>query len=165
MKIILIRHGESLGNTDETYYQYPDVANILSPKGVQQCMDLSTKIEKVLEPDFYRAHTTVIASQLHRAQITAKIVTANLHYPIVIDNRINEVYHCARQQPAETHKEIIHRVKSLVNDYHFNLILFTHGMLMKALDPEKGEVQNCEMRVYDRQDFIERLLRANYELA
>lgn len=161
-KIILIRHGESLGNMDEKHYQYPDAANILSPVGVQQCLTLSEVLPQYLAEDFHGVHTTVFASRYQRAQLTAEIVMSNPNLPklpIHIDHRINEVYHSARGIPAEARSEVVARVRSLVEQNHFNLILFTHGMLMGMLDPVLGaKVKNAEIRVYNRDDFLSRIL-------
>jgi phosphohistidine phosphatase SixA len=158
-KVILIRHGESLGNTDEAYYQLPDVANILSQKGVDQCVALSQEIHTYLPNDFHGLHTTVIASRYQRAQLTAQIVMSKTSPQIIIDHRINEVYHCARSKPDESRESVVERVRSLVKSHHWNLVLFTHGMLMGVIDPEKGGAKNAEIRVYDRQEFLDRYLK------
>jgi broad specificity phosphatase PhoE len=159
--IILIRHGESLGNTDPVYYKYPDVANVLSPKGVNQALELMNKIQDYMDKDHYGNHTQVIASEYQRAKITADIVMSkvNLKLPIKYDYRLNEVYHSDHECPEEEPHEIKQRVLSLVKHQPFNLILFCHGMLMRDVDPARGGAYNCELRKYDREEFIQ-MLRA-----
>jgi broad specificity phosphatase PhoE len=157
--VIFVRHGESLGNMDESHYLLPDVANILSPHGVKQCMDLAKVFKNHLNDDFYGVHTTVFASRFQRAYLTAQIVTSEMRVPITIDNRLNEVYHCARKQPAESREHILARVRALVEQNHFNLILFTHGMLMREIDPSRGNVANAEVRKYDRKDLLDNYLK------
>jgi broad specificity phosphatase PhoE len=154
--VIFIRHGESLGNVDPSYYQHPDAAIILSPKGVQQALALKDQIHTYMDPDHYGVHTQVITSVIQRAKITADIVMSkvNLKLPILHDARLNEVYHSAHETPEENSEEIRARVLSLVLQYPFNLILFCHGMLMRDIDPAKGGARNCEVRKYDRHDLI-----------
>jgi phosphohistidine phosphatase SixA len=157
--IILIRHGESLANLNPSHYQYPDVANILSLKGVKQCLGLMDEIHTHLEPDHFGTHTKVIASEFQRAKITADIVMSkvNLKLPITYDYRLNEVYHIENHKPEETPEEVKHRVHSLVTHNPFNLVLFTHGLLMRMIDPSKKSVKNCAIRKYDRQEFLKLL--------
>lgn len=157
--IILIRHGESLGNTDPSYYKHADVVNILSPKGVNQALDLSKRIKDYLDKDHFGVHTRVISSEFIRAKLTAEIVMSDVHLklPIISDYRLNEVYHSDHEQPEESADEIKARVLSLVEDHPFNLVLFCHGMLMRDVDPVRGGSLNCELRKYDRQEFLKML--------
>ena len=155
--ITLIRHGESLANINPDHYQYPDKANILTAKGVNQCLDLMERMPTFMGNDFCGLHTTVIASEYQRAKITADIVMSNINLklPIKYDNRLNETYHSARHVREEATEDVRERVLSLVKQHPFNLILFCHGMLMANVDPAKGNnVKNCEIRQYDRNDFI-----------
>ena len=154
--VIFIRHGESLGNCDPSYYKYPDAANILSPKGVMQALSLMDRINDHLPKDHFGVHTQVVASEFIRAKITAGIVMSkvNLKLPIKYDNRLNEVYHSNHEAPEETADEVKTRVLSLVEQHPFNLVLFCHGMLMRDIDQAKGGAKNCELRKYDRDDLI-----------
>jgi hypothetical protein len=57
-RILLIRHGESLGNYDETAYTHtPDWTIPLTPEGVNQSKELGRKLRDIvgngLEFDFY----------------------------------------------------------------------------------------------------------------
>jgi broad specificity phosphatase PhoE len=112
--VIFIRHGESLGNVDPFYYEQHDAANILSQKGVDQCLNLQKEIGKIMDSDFYLHHTTVIASRYQRAQITAQIVMGNHRLEIQTDPRLNEVYHTAHNVATETRDHVINRVRALV---------------------------------------------------
>lgn len=155
----MIRHGESLGNTDPAYYKFPDAANVLSPKGVHQALALMEKMHTYMDKDHYGNHTKVITSEYQRAKITAEIAMSNvnLKLPITSDYRLNEVYHSDHECPEEDPEEIKHRVRSVVKHNPFNLILFCHGMLMRDVDPARGGAYNCEVRKYDRVEFMKML--------
>jgi len=159
--VIFIRHGESLGNTDPSYYKHTDAANILSPKGVNQALALSKEIKEHMCPDHFGKYTRVIASEFVRAQLTARIVMhdVNLVLPIIHDYRLNEVYHSAHETPEENPAEVRARVRSLVQDHPYNLVLFCHGMLMRDIDPVAGGAKNCELRKYDRNYLLNVLLK------
>lgn len=159
-QVIFIRHGESLGNIKPEFYSYPDDAIILSEKGVRQALDLRNNIENFLPSDFYGVHTQVITSELMRAKLTQKIAMANINLklPVLSDARLNEVYHVSHGVHDETGPEVKRRVRSLVEQYPFHLILFCHGMLMGEIDPIRGGARNCEVRVYDRQDLLSNYL-------
>jgi broad specificity phosphatase PhoE len=153
--VIFIRHGESLGNVDGYYYTLPDVANILSSKGVDQCVELNKTFKDQLEHDFYKTETTVIHSRYQRAKITAQIVT---HKSGIIihseDARINEQGHDIYGVASESEESVKTRVRSIIEQYPFNLVLFTHGMLMGVIDPERGGARNCELRKYSREEIL-----------
>jgi bisphosphoglycerate-dependent phosphoglycerate mutase len=159
--VIFIRHGESLANVNPDYYKLPDVANILSEKGVQQCLALAETIGTHLDDDYHGLHTVAVASRYKRAQLTAEIVMSKTKLPsgIAIDHRINEVYHTFDVIPQEDRASVIARVRSIVEAHHFNLILFTHGVLMDMVDPGRGWVNNTELRKYDRSDLLNRILK------
>jgi broad specificity phosphatase PhoE len=160
--VIFIRHGESLGNTDPSYYKHDDAANILSRTGVDQALELSTRIKKYLDEDHFGLHTQVITSQYIRAKLTAGIVMSdvNLKLPVIHDYRLNEVYHSDHLVVAETPAIVRARVRSLIEQHPFNLILFCHGMLMRDIDPAWGGAKNCELRKYERDHLLNVLLKA-----
>jgi broad specificity phosphatase PhoE len=163
--IILIRHGECLANADSRYFDVPDHANILTPKGVDQALALHKTLPSIMNEDRFGTHTTIIASKHKRTQLTAEIATFGMGYPIVVDSRVNECWH----QPSEHDPEdyvntesrefVVDRVKRVVDAHEFDLIIFCHGVLMDVLDPRGYRVENCEVRKYDRKDFIERILK------
>lgn len=155
--VIFIRHGESIANVDTRYYRHPDCAIVLSQKGVDQCLDLSDKIGSLMEDDWFGKYTTVIASRMLRTQLTANIVMSKSrhHFPVHVDARINETHHTALEVVTETDDHVRARVRSLVEEHHTNLILFTHGMLMRSVEPAKGHALNCEVRKYDREELLD----------
>lgn len=159
--VIFIRHGESLANVDTGYYKHPDCAIILTQKGVDQCLELSTKMDSFIDDDRYGTYTTVIASRMLRTQLTANIVMSKAQHklPITIDARINETRHSLDGIADESNELVIARVRSLIEQNHCNLIIFTHGMLMGTVDPEKGYAYNCELRKYDREDLLNNYLK------
>jgi len=152
--IILIRHGESLGNTDPAYYGLPDAANILSKKGVDQCIDIIEPLREMMSEDFHNTHTTILSSVYQRAKLTAQIVMAEMAHQVIEDRRINEIVHDLTG-PIEPVLSALERMRSVLYTYPFNLVCFTHGMFMGNLDYKKGNALNCEIRKYDRNDFIE----------
>lgn len=162
--IILVRHGESLGNLSQRYFDVHDSANILTQKGVEQCLALKDKMPSLMTKDPFGTHTTVISSKHQRAKLTAEIVMQGTHLPIIHDARLNECWHDSDTGKhgtfynIEPREFVVDRVKRLVDQHEFNLILFCHGVLMDVLDPQGREVENCEVRKYDRKDFIERIL-------
>lgn len=155
--VIFIRHGESIANIDTRYYRHPDYAIILTQKGVDQCLELSDKMHEYMEEDWFGKYTTVIASRMLRTQLTANIVMSKSrhHFPVHIDPRINETHHTALEVVTETHEHVRARVRSLVEDHHTNLILFTHGMLMCSVQESLGHAKNCEVRKYDREELLD----------
>lgn len=157
--VIFIRHGESLGNVDSSYYQYSDSAVILTQKGVDQALELKKTIREHLDSDHYGIHTQVITSHMMRAKLTAEIVMSdiNLKTPILHDARLNEVHHSGYLIVDEDAADVRIRVRSLIEQYPFNLVLFCHGMLMGCVDPFKGGAQNCELRKYDRKALLQLL--------
>ncbi len=155
MSIILIRHGQSLGNADHQFYRHHDSANILTRHGVEQCLALSKEIQNIVDLNYYDVSTTVISSRYHRARITAEIVMSELKKPVdFIDARINEQITDDEGQAVEPEHEVLDRVRSLVLQHPFNLILFTHGMLMQVVDPARGHPDNCEYRKYERDELL-----------
>lgn len=67
-RIILVRHGESLGNTDETAYaRIPDWKIPLTEKGVQQASELGKNIRQLIGDD---APISIFVSPYKRTQQT-----------------------------------------------------------------------------------------------
>lgn len=159
--VIFIRHGESLANIDPGYYAHPDCAIILTQKGVDQCIELSNQMESIMDDDWFGTYTTVVASRMLRTQLTANIVMSKVthKFPITIDARVNETRHTAHGVTSEPNALVTARVRSLVEQNHCNLIIFTHGMLMGTVDPAKGNALNCEYRKYDREDLLTNYLK------
>ena len=153
-KIILIRHGESVANVDPKYYSFHDSKIILTKKGVSQCTALSFNIHNIVEQLHANDKVTVIASGMTRAQLTAKhALTRFPHVPVKHDDRISEC-HWGNELQIESNHSVLNRVKSLINEHREgSLILFTHGELMRIVDPIRGPAKNTEYRIYDRRRF------------
>ena len=159
-KIILVRHGESLANVDPSYYFGPDAAIILSEKGVKQALALVTKVNRLHEQIGF---DKIISSKLSRAMITADIACHQLDREIHRDERLNEcepVFNIT--QDFESNHSVRSRVKGVIDDHEGTLILFCHGELMWHLDPVKPGPDNTEIRIYNRDVFInEHLMKDN----
>ncbi len=98
MDILLIRHGESLANT-QGVYQGQTYDTELSEAGVKQAQALAKNLAKI-------NINAVYASPLKRTRQTAEIITENLLMgPAIIDQRIIEVNH--GQWEGKSKSEII----------------------------------------------------------
>jgi broad specificity phosphatase PhoE len=162
-KIILIRHGESLANVNANYYFWPDQAIILTEKGAQQAMELSKKINSLLD---ISGTTKIISSRLTRAMLTADIACHHTGLEIHRDHRLNECQQIFRKgDPFESNESVRMRVKAVLDDHQdTSLILFCHGELMWHLDPGKPQVENTEYRIYNRDKFYEEHILRNNRL-
>ena len=92
VKLVLVRHGESIANRDNVYTGWNDVA--LSAKGIEQAKSAGLKVEKI--PDFVPTH--IHTSVLSRAIITANIIADIcdfLYLPITKTWRLNERHYGA----------------------------------------------------------------------
>jgi broad specificity phosphatase PhoE len=89
-KIILIRHGESEGNADNSKYQTtPDFALKLSPRGVEQARLAGTKIAQIIGED----SLYVYLSPYHRTRETYRNISETIGknvVKIVEDPRLRE---------------------------------------------------------------------------
>ena len=153
MTVTFIRHGESLANVNPHYYSVPDCANILTQNGVNQCIELSHSIEK------YVSSNIIISSEYQRAKVTAQIVTSKFNLPIQIDVRLNEVVHESLGKPIEKRDDVIKRIRSVVENYECDIVLFTHSVLMGMIDIEKGNASYCEVRQYSKPDLLNKYLK------
>lgn len=84
MRLILARHGQSLGNVDPSVYMNQDPP--LTPLGEQQADRLGRWL-KDSEPDI----DAILCSPLHRARQTAEIANAHLALPLRVDERLAEI--------------------------------------------------------------------------
>lgn len=155
-KIILIRHGQSTANVDAKLYYGPDENIVLTPKGIYQSKVLGRTLHQTFQSLMLNDEVTVIASGMTRAQLTAKHALQRFkHVNIKHDHRISEC-ECDRDDGAqiESSRDVLARVKSLIDDHpNGSLILFTHGWLMRIVDPISGSAKNTEYRIYDRRRF------------
>ena len=85
MKLLLIRHGESIGNTEGRLQGQFD--SPLSDRGREQARALAGRLLRE-----GHAIAAIYASDLSRAAETAEILAAGLAVPVVLDARLRE-YH------------------------------------------------------------------------
>ena len=91
VKLVLVRHGESLANRDNEYTGWTDVS--LTDKGVQQAISAG-KLIKATGIEFSHVHT----SMLQRAIVTADLVLDQINQnwlPITKTWRLNERHYGA----------------------------------------------------------------------
>lgn len=84
IKYIILRHGQSMANSDGTYTGQTDVE--LSPTGLLQADVVSDYIIKNFKLD------VIYSSDLKRAVRTVKKVSETLNLPINTDKRLRELY-------------------------------------------------------------------------
>lgn len=92
VKLVLVRHGESVANAANVYTGWNDVP--LTKKGERQAREAGKLINQI--PDFYPTH--IHTSVLSRAITTANIVAAVCHFlylPITKTWRLNERHYGA----------------------------------------------------------------------
>jgi len=106
-RLILVRHGESLGNVDQTVYRYrPDHALPLTDRGTQQAIELGQHLRKIV-PD--GETVSFIVSPYRRSQETmqaASLAFGSYAGEIQVreDPRIREQDFGNFQNPAEMKK-------------------------------------------------------------
>jgi broad specificity phosphatase PhoE len=83
MNLLLIRHGESIANTEGRLQGQLDSA--LSDRGREQARSLLSRLLRER-----RAVSVIYASDLGRAAETAEILAAGLSTPVVLDARLRE---------------------------------------------------------------------------
>lgn len=82
MKIVLIRHGQSMGNLNcSVYREIPQAEIELSEKGIQQCCLLSSILCK---KEIINNNTIVIHSPLKRAKQTSEILVKQSGFNIAL---------------------------------------------------------------------------------
>lgn len=137
-RILIFRHAESLANADKTVYAYPECANILTRKGVEQAMTVNSQMDDILLKHFNNEPFTVISSKLIRAKLTAEIAMSGFYVPVIEDHRFNEVAEDNFGRTIETREALKHRFNAAFNEYPGNLIIFTHcNAMMFFLDTLK----------------------------
>ncbi|HRW18796.1 MAG TPA: histidine phosphatase family protein [Dermatophilaceae bacterium] len=141
-RIILVRHGESQGNVDDTIYEtVPDHALHLTARGVEQARATGERVRAILDG----GSVHVYASPYVRARETVEAMDLGMPLAAVrFEPRLREQDWANFQDPASIAAE-----KRLRNDYGHFYYRFTHG--------ESGS------DVYDRvSTFLESLFR-NFE--
>ena len=82
LRLLLIRHGETMWNLDGRYQGHSDTQ--LSLHGEAQARALANRFSA-------SDVVSVVASPLLRAQATAQIIAARLNLPVTTDNRLMEI--------------------------------------------------------------------------
>ena len=146
-RLVLLRHGQSLGNVWEHFYNN-DHTNFLSLTGIMQSLKAGEFLNSLCI-DFDK----VISSEMNRARLTASIVSQMMgdhlrrDEHIIIDGRLNERgwEHKPIEQPdktwdqMESKEEHWERVKSYIDDElrpllgKENILVVSHGITMNVL--------------------------------
>lgn len=92
VKLVLVRHGESIANANNTYTGWDDVA--LSPLGIKQAQQAGYKLKKVDNFLPTAIHTSVLSRAIVTANIIADICNF-LYLPIYKTWRLNERHYGA----------------------------------------------------------------------
>lgn len=154
MRILFVRHGESVDDLTDQYGGWGDFP--LTPKGVTQITEVSKKIAK-MDINF----ECIYSSPLSRADQSARIIANELSIPLYTFHYLKEKNgngilsglnrsEAALMYPelaglgpadyipgAEPHDKFIERVKSgidlLTKKGHENIIALTHGGFLKVV--------------------------------
>jgi len=146
-KIVFLRHGESMANVWETFYNN-DHTNFLSLAGIMQSLKAGVFLNTI-----GASFDKVISSEMSRARLTASIVlqTMGEHLKrdehIIIDPRINERgwEHTPRDFPDSTWEDReskeVHweRVKNFIDEEltpyigKEDILVVSHGITMNVL--------------------------------
>ncbi|WP_086820095.1 histidine phosphatase family protein [Allokutzneria sp. NRRL B-24872] len=103
MRIILLRHAESLGNVDElAYCRIPDHALPLTPRGVQQARAMSPRMRRLLGPGPVAAY---VSPYLRTRQTFELMELSNLIERIVPEPRLREQDWGNLQDPVDQERQ------------------------------------------------------------
>jgi len=119
-RIVLVRHGESQGNVDDSIYEtVPDHALTLTPKGVEQATEAGRRLRAYLAD----APLTLYASPYVRTRQTVEALGLGVPVEDVrIEPRLREQDWANFQDPADIAEQ-----KQLRNEYGHFYYRFTHG--------------------------------------
>src|SRR4029453_9898949 len=119
-RIILVRHGESEGNIDDTIYEtVPDHALSLTPKGLEQVTATGRRLHAYLKDE----PVTVYASPYIRTRQTVEALGLGVRSEDVrVEPRLREQDWANFQDPADIAEQ-----KRLRNEYGHFYYRFTHG--------------------------------------
>lgn len=151
-RLILIRHGESVGNRDRLFTTSPDA--LLTELGRQQARQAAELIARLFKPEM------VVASPYARARETGEIIARELGLEVEFEAGLHEqsyghlagkaydlVYEDPSYDPArpwlyrppggETREEVRTRVapvfERIAATYERELVVVSHGGVMQAL--------------------------------
>ncbi len=159
-RIILVRHGESEGNLDDTVYErVPDHRISLTPKGFEQARDTGAAIREVLDGEsveayvspYVRTRQTLEALALPVAERDVRVEPrlreqdwANFQDPVDIAeqkaerDRYGHFYY--RFSNGESGSDVYDRVSTFLESMHRNfetptaprnVVIVTHGLTMR----------------------------------
>ncbi len=99
-KLILVRHGESVGNRERIFATAPETL-ALTELGYQQAREVGERIAALFQPEL------VIASSYLRARETARVIAEALHLPLEIEPNLHERHVGAlRGQPYDSVQQL-----------------------------------------------------------
>jgi broad specificity phosphatase PhoE len=153
-RLILVRHGESVGNRDRTFGAEPH-ALPLTELGYQQAREVGETIGKLFQP------MHVVASYYLRAQETARVIAEALQLPLEIEPKLHErdvgelkgqpyesIYTQSEYDPkrpwawkpegGESFEDVMRRVGPILDrlaqaNVGRDVVVVSHGGVMKAL--------------------------------
>lgn len=153
-KLILVRHGESVGNRERTFGAEP-YSLPLTELGYQQAREAGEKIAKLFRAEH------VVASYYLRAHETARVIAEALKLPLEIEPKLHErevgvlkgqAYEAAYKMPdydpknhwtwtpegGESFVDVMHRVGPILDRLAKaylgrDVVIVSHGGVMKAL--------------------------------
>ncbi|GAA3432394.1 histidine phosphatase family protein [Kutzneria kofuensis] len=117
MRIILVRHGESLGNVDElAYCRIPDHALPLTPHGEQQVADTAPEIRALLAPGPVAAY---VSPYLRTRQTLELLGVRDLTERMIAEPRLREQDWGNLQDPVE--QEVQKRLRHEFGHFFYRL--------------------------------------------
>ncbi len=140
-KFSFIRHGETDWNVEKRIQGHTDIP--LNAKGKLQAKERAKALQQ--EP-----FDVCFSSDLSRAEQTARILVEGRSIPLYLDMRLRERshgilegllwhdYHAINTQEralmVESPDDVVHRLFSILDEIiHSNVLIVTHGGVMKAL--------------------------------
>lgn len=153
-KLILVRHGESVGNRERIFGAEPH-ALPLTELGYQQAREAGEKISKLFKP------VHVVASYYLRAHETARVIAEALRLPLEIEPKLHErevgvlkgqpyeaIYSMSdydskrpwswTPEGGESYDDVMRRVGPILDRFAQaylgrDVVIVSHGGVMKAL--------------------------------
>jgi probable phosphoglycerate mutase len=153
-RLILVRHGESMGNRERIFGAEPD-ALPLTELGYRQAQEAGKKIARLFQP------VHVIASYYLRAHETARVIAEALKLPLEIEPKLHErevgvlkgqpyeaIYTLSDYDPkrpwswtpegGESYADVMRRVGPILDRVAQayrgrDVVIVSHGGVMKAL--------------------------------
>lgn len=110
VKLVLVRHGESLANSANVYTGWNDVA--LSSKGIQQAKKAGKQVSQIVDFNPTHIHTSVLSRAIVTANIIAD-VSNFLYLPMTKTWRLNERHYGALRGINKDTSRIIYGKKKV----------------------------------------------------